>query len=95
MTIATLESRRTPKAYGPYSRGVERTQTGRQAKADYMRARRAEARKARDRARAQGVPYIVDGIKHGYSGYVNHLCECPTCKTAKQDRDSRRDRRAA
>ncbi|WP_018219169.1 hypothetical protein [Salinispora vitiensis] len=90
MNTATIEGSRTPTAYSAYSKGRDRTRRGLRAKADYMAAKRAAARDARDAANAAGRPYIVEGIKHGYSGYVNHLCQCGACKDAKAVFDARR-----
>jgi hypothetical protein len=29
------------------------------------------------------APYVVHGIKHGYSGYQNFFCRCDECVEAK------------
>lgn len=80
--------RRTPPGYGRYSHRP--SAEGRQAKAEYMRERRRRHARLRDEARARGEVYVAEDITHGYSGYVNYCCQCPTCTDAKAARDSAR-----
>lgn len=61
--------------YGDYTRG-DRCLLARQAKADYMRERRAAARST-----AQwGVK--LEGIVHGRYGYEELGCRCMLCRWA-------------
>lgn len=75
------EASMTAHGYGPYSKGCRCT-VCRKAKADYMRARRAEARALAQRAAASGRQRYVDGITHGRVGYAEHGCRCRICVSA-------------
>lgn len=81
--------------YVPYTKGCW-CEVCRQAKADYMRARR---NRARGRARLVDDPnsyHYVPDIAHGRTGYEEHGCRCPECLAARaeQSRDLTRKRRA-
>lgn len=92
--MTTPEPRRTSPEYVRYVRG-HKDAASRAAKAAYMRALRARARQAMEAARARGERHIVEGIKHGYSGYANYYCRCDVCSAAKSEQDARQDSRRA
>lgn len=53
------------------------------AKRERQRDYRAEKRAARDQATVSGRRHTpVGGIKHGYTGYVEHFCRCEVCRQA-------------
>lgn len=73
---------RTDHGYSRYSVGC-RCPICRAAKADYMRAKRAQAAEARRAAQAAGAVYVAPGITHGrLSGYRDAKCRCPDCSRA-------------
>lgn len=90
--------------YGPYTRGC-RCVVCRQAKADYMRARRARGRAYaqrltasstgrrpnRDAAFTPGAERaLAVGVKHGTRyAYEEHGCRCGPCTTARTSSDRR------
>jgi hypothetical protein len=74
--------------YGRYTMGC-RCQVCTTAKVAYTKRYRQRSRQLRDAARAQGVEYIAQGIKHGLSGYQAHSCRCPVCKLANADSSMR------
>jgi hypothetical protein len=82
--------------YGRYTAGCHCTVcTG--AKRQRTRDLRApwRARLYAFRAEHPGEVYVVEGITHGHSGYVNFFCRCPLCSEAKRkvDADARQRRK--
>lgn len=76
--------------YVPYTRGC-RCDVCREAKADYMRARRKAAREEANRFREQGMRRIViDNITHGRYGYEECGCRCGVCLQARADGERKR-----
>lgn len=70
--------------YGAYTRGC-RCDVCRDAKADYMRERRAGARRA---AHDHGPFHTATGITHGTRhGYEEHGCRCLPCTDARVESD--------
>jgi hypothetical protein len=68
----------------------------RQAKADYMRERRAAARaKAKTHQAETGRPRRLQEISHGQAGYQEYGCRCTTCRGAMSAAARRRRIQAA
>jgi hypothetical protein len=84
--------------YIRYTKGC-RCGVCREAKAAYMREKRADLARARKHinSRPNHGRNFVDGITHGYAGYQDYSCRCEVCKAAKVAEDDRRrgPRRAA
>jgi len=57
-----------------------RCRTCRDGWAEAARARRAAAR---ERRLSCPTTYVVEGIKHGASGYNEHSCRCDVCVDGK------------
>lgn len=69
--------------YGGYTRGC-RCEICTQAKADYMRGRRASARALAARFTDDRGAHFVPDVKHGRVGYEERGCRCPVCVEARR-----------
>ena len=78
--------------YIPYTHGC-RCDTCREAKAAYMREKRARSARKRKLAAAGGGRHFVPQTQHGISGYQNHGCRCDDCCAAKSTAGMRESRR--
>lgn len=81
-------------AYNAYTHGV-RTPEARKAKADYMRRRRAEARRrAREFGQRTGGRYIAPIDNHGTRyGFEEAGCRCAACVAARNASERKYRRR--
>lgn len=81
--------------YGRYTHGC-RCEVCRQAKSDYMRDRRAAARRRAQTVRALNdelPPHRrsfmpIPGITHGKAGYEEQGCRCVECVGARSEADA-------
>ncbi len=83
MTVDRLGLQVHTHGYGGYSRGC-RCDECRTAKAEYMRARRATARRLADRFTDDAGAHFVPDVTHGRVGFEEHGCRCPQCVEARR-----------
>lgn len=79
----------TTTPHGEYTRycfGGCRCRPCKDAWSAYQRTKRAESRARR--LAAKGT-YIVEGIRHGASGYSYHSCRCDACVEGRRAMDQR------
>lgn len=85
MTRLDSVGERIEHGYNRYTYGC-RCGICRDAKSAYMRDSRERRRRARRLVQARGVGRnYVDGITHGYYGYVDAFCRCDVCTAAKRE----------
>ena len=72
-----VKNTRAPHGYYRYTAGC-RCKVCREAKAAYIREKRAAAR-ARGEVGASRGAHFVPGIKHGIYGYQEQMCRCEVC----------------
>ncbi len=72
----------TRHGYSGYANGC-RCDVCSDAKAAYMRERRATASAARRKVEAGGGRFVAPIPTHGYAGYQDAHCRCHVCRKAK------------